>query len=211
MDAKRLVRDGYEVAAARYDAWSRTVDAGPRSRHLAALGSALEAGARVLELGCGTGLATAELAKAFTVVGVDFAAACLGMARAAAPSASYVRADMTNVAFRPASFDAVVAFYSMIHVPRSEQPVVLRNAARWLQPGGILLVNLATSDAEVGFEEDWRGVPMYWSSFDSTTNLRMVEEARFTVSAADEVTQMEDSDPVTFLWILARNSHGSER
>ncbi len=36
---------------------------------------------------------------------------------------------------------------------------------------------------------------MYWSSFDSATNLRMLEEAGFAVSVAGEVTQTEDSEP----------------
>ena len=44
----------------------------------------------------------------------------LAIARENAPRARFVRADMTEVDFAPESFDAVVAFYSIIHVPRDE-------------------------------------------------------------------------------------------
>ncbi len=81
VDPKRLVREGYERAASEYEAWSDRVDARPRSHYLTVLADLVEPGAKVLELGCGTGLATSDLAKRFDVVGVDFSAACLERAR----------------------------------------------------------------------------------------------------------------------------------
>ena len=55
-----------------------------------------------------------------------------------------------------------------------------------------------------GYEEDWLGAPMYWSSFDAETNVRMIEEAGFHVLGAERETATEDGDAVTFLWVTAR-------
>jgi hypothetical protein len=47
---------------------------------------------------------------------------------------------------------------------------------------------------------------MYWSSFDSETNRRLVEEAGLDVISAREETAEEFGKRVTFLWIVARKS-----
>ena len=55
-----------------------------------------------------------------------------------------------------AAFDAVVACYSIIHVPRGEQPELVRRIHRWLKPGGRFLANWALGAWE-GKEENWEG------------------------------------------------------
>jgi len=207
VDPKRLVREGYERAAGEYEAWSARVDAGPRSHYLSVLGDLVDPGAKVLELGCGTGLATSELAKRFDVVSVDFSAACLELARRNAPRTRYVQADITRLGVRPAAVDAVVAFYSLIHVPREEQGAVFAHAAQWLCPGGVLLATLGSGDLPAGTDDDWRGVEMYWSSYDAQTNLALIADSGFEILAAQEVPQQEDDGKVvTFLWVVARTA-----
>jgi hypothetical protein len=48
------------------------------------------------------------------------------------------------------------------------------------------------------------GAPMYWSTFDSQTNPRLVEEAGLHIVSAREETAEEFGEPTTFLWIVAR-------
>lgn len=43
---------------------------------------------------------------------------------------------------------------------------------------------------------------MYWSHFDSATNLRLIQETGLKIISAKEETAEEDGDPVTFLWIV---------
>ncbi len=204
VDPKRLVREGYDQAASEYEAWSARVDARPRSYYLSVLNDLVEPAAKVLELGCGTGLATSELAKRFDVVGVDFSAACLERARRNAPRARYVQADITRLGVRPTAFDAVVAFYSLIHVPRDEQGGVFAEAARWLRRGGVLLATLGSHDLPAGTDDDWRGVEMYWSSYDVQTNVALAGDAGFDVLSARVVPQEEDGKLFSFLWLVAR-------
>lgn len=101
MDPKHVVRQGYERAASEYDAWSARVDAGPRSYYLSVLSDLVEPAARVLDLGCGTGLVARELAKRFEVVGVDFSAACLQLARETPPRRATCRPTSRASGFDP--------------------------------------------------------------------------------------------------------------
>ena len=203
-DPKKMVRAGYERAAAEYDAWSAGFDASPRRRYVSVLTEALTPGATVLEVGCGTGLATRELQSRYFVVGVDFSSACLALARQSAPRARYVQADMTRLGIRSRSVDAIIAFYSLIHVPREEQSAVLQQVATWLRPGGLLIATMGTHDLPVDYDENWRGVEMYWSSYDAATNVGIVRDAGLQVLRADEVAQEEDGKVVRFLWVVAR-------
>ncbi|MBB1093362.1 class I SAM-dependent methyltransferase [Rhodopseudomonas palustris] len=45
---------------------------------------------------------------------------------------------MCGVTFEAGSFDAVGAFYSITHVPPTQQGPLVVNIARWLKPGGRL-------------------------------------------------------------------------
>lgn len=111
---------------------------------------------------------------------------------------------MMALAFPPASFDAVVAFYSIIHLPRTEQAVLITRLAAWLRPGGWFLANLGTANDPGSIEPDWLGTPMYWSSHDAQTNLDLVRQAGFTLVETEILIDDEDGELVPFLWILAQ-------
>jgi SAM-dependent methyltransferase len=204
-DPKRLVTQGYDIIADRYTAWAQQVRVAERARYTHLLHSMLPAQARMLELGCGAGLPTTRtLAQHFRVTGVDISAQQLARARHHVPTACFIRADTTCLAFTQACFDAVVAFYSLMHIPRQEHAALFRAIASWVRPGGWFLGTLGLGDLATGFEPNWLGVPMYWSSFDKDTSLRLLRDAGFAVARACEETADEEGVPVTFLWVLAR-------
>ena len=115
-------------------------------------------------------------------------------ARALVPAATFTCADMTEVEFAEGSFEAVVAFYSIINVPVGEQAALLSRIAGWLVPGGWLLAVLGR-DPWTGLEPDFRGsgLPMYWSYADVHRYRRWLAEAGFTI--AEEGRQPEKGVP----------------
>ncbi|MET8848153.1 class I SAM-dependent methyltransferase [Amycolatopsis sp. NPDC004625] len=118
-EARRIVESGYDRVAERYLEWSARIPDDPRLRFLGELTGRLAGGARVLDLGCGAGVpCTAALAEEHDVLGVDVSATQLDLARRNVPGARFERADMTGLSFPDGSFDAVTAFYSVLHVPR---------------------------------------------------------------------------------------------
>jgi SAM-dependent methyltransferase len=208
-EAKRIVADGYDRIAETYRDWAARSPGEVRTRYTDLLLATLPPGAAVLELGCGTGQpVTRRLAERFHVTGVDIAARHIALARAAIPQARFIQADMAALDFPPGSFDAVGAFYSIIHLPREEHADLLRRIAGWLRPGGLLVATMGAGDTPAGVEADWLGAPMYWSHFDSTTNRRLVTAAGLDLVAARDETEDEDGTPVTFLWVVARKPGG---
>jgi SAM-dependent methyltransferase len=142
-----LVRRGYDAISLAYrgdDSEAAPSSAEDVSRYagwVAELADLLPARATVADLGCGAGIpATRELTgHGLRVVGVDFSAVQLARARRLVPAAGLVRADMTALYLRPASLDAVVSFYALIHVPLADQQALFPRIRSWLRPGGYFL------------------------------------------------------------------------
>lgn len=201
-DARRIVETGYDSSAERYLEWSARIAGDPRLRFLGELTARLDDGARVLDLGCGAGVpCTAVLAERHDVLGVDLSAAQLDLARRNVPAARFEQADMAGVSFPDGSFDAVTAFYSVLHVPREEQGALFTRIARWLRPGGWFLAALGCSEAD-GVEENWLGTPMFFSSHAPDVNRRLLSAAGFTLVVDETVTMHEPEGAATFHWVL---------
>jgi len=205
MDPKRVVADGYDTMAERYFAWSDLRPSPTRLRYLALALELIPPGSDVLDLGCGAGVPmTAALAEDSAVTGVDISSTQLALARRNVPGATFLRADMTALTFEPASLDAVVAFYSLTHVPRDEQAELLGHIRSWLRPGGIFLASMGADDEPGDVEPDWLGVDMYFSHFGARANRRLVESAWLVVERSELAVEPEDRHDARFLWVVAR-------
>ncbi len=205
MDPKRIVADGYDAMAERYLAWSDLRPSKARLHYLALSLELIASGSRVLELGCGAGIPmTAALARDRDVTGVDISATQLAIARRHVPGATFIQADMTSLSFEPGSFDAVVAFYALTHVPRDERLPLLERIRSWLRPGGVFLASMGADDVPGEVEGDWLGVDMYFSHFGAKANRRLVERAGLVIDRTDLVVEPEDRHDARFLWVVAR-------
>jgi ubiquinone/menaquinone biosynthesis C-methylase UbiE len=204
-DPKRLVAESYDRVAERHAEWAAAVRTEERARYTSRVVNAVPAGAPVLELGCGTGGPTTQtLSRHFRLTGVDISERSIALARGNVPSAQLLSGDMTRVQFPAESFDAVVAFYSIIHVPRQEQPALFSRIFHWLRPGGLFLATLTTGGEAADFEPDWHGVPMFWSGFHPATARRQLETIGFGIHAAAIETAEEFGEAISFFWVEAR-------
>jgi ubiquinone/menaquinone biosynthesis C-methylase UbiE len=104
------------------------------------------AGATFLDAGCGSCAHTVRLARrGFNVRAVDFSESALEMARGHLKEAglderiSLQREDLTRLSFPDASFDYVLCWGVLMHVPDVARAVA--ELARVLRPGGTLVVS----------------------------------------------------------------------
>ncbi|MBK9030433.1 MAG: class I SAM-dependent methyltransferase [Myxococcales bacterium] len=135
------LRDGYDRLAATYAArLGHELDGKPLDRWL------LERVARtavgpVLDVGCGPGHVTGFLAAhGADARGLDLAPAMVAIARAQVPAARFEVGDLRALPDADATLGAVVAMYSLIHLPRAEVPAAIVELARALRPDGLLLL-----------------------------------------------------------------------
>src|SRR5436309_13003832 len=130
-----------------------------------------EPGARVFDLGGGAGVQATKLLaeRNFDVLGIDISAVQIERARRLVPKARFEQADMVTWEHEPASFDAVVSFCALIHVPLQDQRTLLPKIRGWLRPAGYLLA-IVGAERWTGVE-DYFGAPMLWAHADRPTYL----------------------------------------
>lgn len=182
MNQKHLVAAGYDrIAEGLLQQQRQAPESGRKRAYLEHLTEGLPEGAWVLDLGCGPGVPHAQwLSERFRVVGVDISRGQLALATKHAPRVTFLLADMCSLQFRPGSFGAIAAIYSIIHVPREEHEQLFSSLYRFLTPGGRLFAVLGAGAWE-GTEVNWLdlGAEMFWSHFDADAGLKMLERAGF--------------------------------
>ncbi|MEO6120362.1 MAG: class I SAM-dependent methyltransferase [Terriglobales bacterium] len=101
----------------------------------------LPPGARILELGCGSGIPITRLLvrSGFAVFGVDSSARMIAGFRANFPGLSAQCATIQDSDFFSTDFAAVIAWGVLFHLTPDEQGAALAKIARHLQPHGRLL------------------------------------------------------------------------
>ena len=182
MDAphqREIVRRGYDAISRDYRGDDEASDY--HAGWVAELAGLVPARSRVLDLGCGCGVPAARLLvdRGFEVVGLDFSRVQIERARELVPGATFVEADMAAWDAEPGSFDAVVSFYALIHVPMEDQRALFPRLRPWLRGGGIVMA-IVGHEAWTGVEE-YFGAPMFWARADAATYETWFREAGFEV------------------------------
>lgn len=109
----------FDRIARRYDRVNTVLSAGTDGgwRRRAAGATGLREGGSALDVACGSGKLTAELAKIAgrngRVVGLDFSPRMLDVARADHPGIAFLQGDALNLPFDDASFDAATIAFGL--------------------------------------------------------------------------------------------------
>lgn len=105
---------------------------------------ALPTGGRILEVGCGRGIALPALARALgpsRLMGIDIDSELLALAgarlTATGVAAELRRADVRSLPFPDGSFDLVIDFGTCYHIARAA--LALAEIGRVLAPGGVFV------------------------------------------------------------------------
>jgi len=137
-----------ESAPRRYEWGIRLLTMGQVDRAYDRLAAHVEAGQRVLDVGCGTGaLAVRAAQRGAHVRGIDVSAAMLDQARQnaergeLAERVEWVEMGVVELDREPAqSYQVVMGGLSFSELTAGERAIALRQAYRLLEPGGLLLV-----------------------------------------------------------------------
>ncbi|HET8658931.1 MAG TPA: demethylmenaquinone methyltransferase [Micromonosporaceae bacterium] len=131
----------FDGVAQRYDLTNSVLSFGRDRAWRRATRAALRLapGQRVLDLGAGTGVSTAELARSGAyAVGADLSLGMLEAGRQARPEVPLLAGDALALPFPDATFDAVTISFALRNVV--DPDAALREMARVTRPGGRLVV-----------------------------------------------------------------------
>lgn len=142
-DKRHFVRGVFDRLAGHYDAMNLLISLGQTTwwRWRALSGLSLRSGAKVLDVGCGTGWVVRHLARRYpgTVIeGMDLSAGMLEAARARDREATYFQGDVTDIPRPDGTYDLVTTVFTLRNFP--DLDASLDEMCRVLAPGGRLLV-----------------------------------------------------------------------
>lgn len=142
----------------------------------------LPSGARVLDVGSGTGRPTAEVlaGAGHAVTGIDVSAAMVEAARSLVPGARFEQADVRTYVPEAGGFDAVCSFFPLLVMDQPEIEAALDRMASWVAPGGYLVLATVPGDIR-GLDIEWMGHPVTVSSLSAEQHLRRLTEAGLEV------------------------------
>ena len=99
------------------------------------------------DLGCGPGRLTGYLKSlGLDVFGVDLSPEMVAVARRTHPGIRFEVGSMAALDLADGSLAGALAWYSLIHTPPAELPVLVKELARVLRPGGRLLTAFQVGD-----------------------------------------------------------------
>src|SRR6185295_16928052 len=113
----------------------------------------------------------------------------LALAREAFSNAILIQADV-RTADVPGPFDAIIAWDSIFHIPRTDHKAIFERFRAWLRPGGRMLLSLGGSAAE-DFTSEMLGETFYYSGHEPSEALNMLKQVGF------EVEHWEVDDPAS--------------
>lgn len=110
----------------------------------------LPAKSSVLDLGCGSGDPVAHyfMAAGFDVVGVDYSAAMIELARAKYAKARWYVQDMRSLGVN-GLFDGIYSWDGLFHLCVDEQRALIPDLANRVRDGGAILLTVGTGEGEV--------------------------------------------------------------
>ncbi|MFB7271954.1 class I SAM-dependent methyltransferase [Streptomyces sp. NPDC056244] len=163
--------DGSEEAARPFDALGLTYEKtySRLPEQLAAIDwllAQLPQGARVLDIGSGTGRPTAERLSAagHHVSGYDVSQTMVDLARTQVPAARFELADVRALPEMPGAWDAITAFFSLHQMPRADLVTTYARIANWLAPGGLFVLAAVPLDLD-STEIEWMGLTIRATSY----------------------------------------------
>jgi SAM-dependent methyltransferase len=155
------------------------------------------------DMGCGPGHVARYLHEiGVAVCGVDLSPAMIERARRLVPGVEFRQGDMMALDAADGAWEGIVAFYSIIHVPRDDMVGALGELWRVLRPGGLLLLAFHIGDDTIHLDEWWNqkvSVDFYF--------FRSDEIAGYLRAAGFEIEEIIEREPYPEVEHQSRRSY----
>jgi SAM-dependent methyltransferase len=167
----------------------------------------------ICDMGCGPGHVARYLhERGAQVLGIDLSPRMIELARQMTPGVEFRLGNMLALDVDDAAWAGIVAFYSIIHIPRDNVVGALRELRRALKPGGLLLLAFHIGQ-EIRHLDEWWGkqVSVDFLFFERAEMEGYLQAADFAIEQSIEREPYEGVEVATRrAYIFARKPHHSE-
>ena len=162
--------------------------------------SRLKEDSQILDLGCGTGLPYDKyfVKNKMNLTGIDISEKHIELAKKNVKTAKYLVGDFFSKDIKE-KFDAIVSFFAIFHIPRTEHKKLFERINSLLKNNGYILLTLGADSMKYDVNPNFAGAPMAWSSYSVENNKKLVCRAGFEI-----LLVVEDYRTERHLWILAK-------
>ncbi|AFK03716.1 Methyltransferase type 11 [Emticicia oligotrophica DSM 17448] len=162
----------------------------------------LSLNAKVLDIGCGTGMPVAGYlaSKGLLVTGIDFAEKMIEIAQSQQiPQTQFLVSDFFDFETKE-TFDGILAWDSFFHFPKEKQAMIYPKVARLLNSGGYLLFTHGDDDGE--HTNPMMGEEFYYSAILKEDIIQLLEANGCEV--IDMIKDYREKDTHRGLVVLAQ-------
>jgi SAM-dependent methyltransferase len=155
---KSALRHSYDAVTEEYASriYGELDDKPADRRLLDHFADAVKESGACVELGCGPGQITRYLhERGLDISGIDLSGKMVKKARKLNPGISFSRGDMRRLSVDDNHWAAIVALYSLIHIPPQELEATLLEFHRTIEPGGALLIAFHIGNQKEHLDEWW--------------------------------------------------------
>ncbi len=137
--------------------------------------------ASILDIGCGPGRDAKIFAgKGYNVVGIDLSKGMIAAAKNRVKNARFKVMDVTNLEFKGDSFDGAWANAILMHLPKKNIGMALKEIHRIIKKNGIFYLSVKEGSGEALLPDDRYGwVKKFWSFFTKNEIENAVKNAGF--------------------------------
>ncbi len=173
------------------------------------LSSVLPLEASILDVGSGTGIPTAKILseKGFNVTGIDNSTRMIQIARKKVPKARFIEMNIKRLRLDVLKFDAITAFFSLLHVQEEIFDRVVANLLRHLKEGGYFVLSMVEGNSNA--EGRILGQKMWFVSFPKEELEQRVMKAGLTILESRRVRfqpKKENFEPEDQIFLYCRKS-----
>jgi SAM-dependent methyltransferase len=153
------IRTSYDTVARSYA--ELVQDGSPDEPDTLDLFAKLAGDGPVLDAGCGPGRVVGLLhERGLPVIGVDLSPGMIEVARRDHPGLDFRVGSMTALDLPDGGLTGVIAWWSIIHLPREVVPTAFAEFHRVLAPGGVLVVGFHVGEETTHKTSGYGGHPM---------------------------------------------------
>jgi len=138
-------------------------------------------GGDALDVGCGSGGRMVRILQTenYQITGIDVSSEMIRIASENHPENAFIHQDICTWETTD-TFDFIVAWDSIFHLPYVQQEPVIKKLCRFLKEDGVLIYTFGDANGE--HTDEWRDDTFYYSSIGINENLRLLIENGLTVS-----------------------------
>ncbi len=186
MDNEKNFKDTISV----YDENAQTYHDNTKDRDFSQVWNSFEkglkttGGKKILDLGCGPGRDAKHFTEqGYEVTGIDASEGQIKIAREYCPAANFVKGDMRKLPFPDNSFDGVFSCASILHMEKSQLPLVLNEIKRVLKDNGVVFIKTKEADKEPTLKPS-RSIPeknIFWVYYTEQELRNILEDHGFEI------------------------------